>query len=299
MNCPICNEYIFSKWGEVEHYSILKCNGCGLGITSPFPDEEDSAKMNQEIYQVKYRIQIYLSKQSYFVKRYMQYIKNIKKYKEKGRLLDIGCNIGLFLKVAQQEGFEVSGVEINKECADYGIKHFNLDIYTDYIEDIAFSDEKFDVITLFDVLEHVPDLHNFISEIARLLKDDGLLVLQSPNIDSLMATLTKSKWDWLTPPDHLYHFTPEVLTKFLISNGFNIKEIKTWEPAEDFFSNVLSAYLKKGILSKAFIKVMNNKISLIPIVLLQKIWWRRQMGGLIEVYATMSDGGDMTCKKCL
>lgn len=290
MNCPICNSKSFLEWGKVDTYSIVKCMGCGLGITSPFPTKEELTKLNIEIYTVEKRVQIYLSRQLYFKKRYKRYIKNILTIKKNGRLLDIGCNIGLFLKAAQQEGFTVTGVEINKGCADYGKKHFNLDIYSDYLEALAFPDDSFDVITLFDVLEHIPDIHKFMHEVRRVLKSEGLVVLQSPNIDSVMANLTKSKWSWLTPPDHLYHFTPETMIRFLKANGFTIKEVKTWEPAEDFLNNLFVAYQPKGFFGKLGSKVLRLiKIPLYFVSLFQHLWWRKLKGGLIEIYAIKSE----------
>lgn len=287
MKCPVCSGQFFFQWGKVGTYEILKCKGCGLGITSPFPSSEELAKSNQETYQVEQRIQTYLSRQDYFERRYKQYVNKIKTFKQKGRLLDIGCNIGLFLKVARQEGFEVTGVELNKECAEYGKKNFSLDIRTEYLHEIAFPEQSFDVITLFDVLEHVPDLHGFILEVAGILKSDGLLVVQMPNLDSLMADITRSKWNWLTPPDHLYHFTPHSIIKFLEINGFKVNLRNTWEPAEEFAGNVLSYYKSKGIIGKILFKInqISNLFTLLTIIA-QSFWWHKEKGGLIEIYAT-------------
>jgi len=290
MNCPICKKQSFYEWGRSGVFTILRCKGCGIGITSPFPTIEDLTKVNQDIYQVDQRIQTYLSKQEYFEKRYRKYINKIKLYKENGDLLDIGCNIGLFLKVAQQNGFSTTGVELNKECAHYGQQFFKLKIFSGYLEDISFRKDSFDIVTLFDVLEHIPDIIGFIAEVRRILKINGLLVLQSPNIDSVMAKLTKSKWNWLCPPDHLYHFTSETMIRFLTSNGFTIKEIKTWEPAEDFCNNLIMAYQPEGILGRLCSKVIRLiNIPLYSVSIFQHLWWRKLKGGLIEVYAIKSE----------
>lgn len=286
MKCPICNETSFIEWGKVQAYSILKCSGCGIGITAPFSAKEQLLELNKGIYEVEQRIRIYLSRQNEFKRRYDRYLKNIKKVKSHGKLLDIGCNIGFFIKAAQEVGFEVTGVELNDGCAAYGRKKFNLDIYSKYLEDISFSDETFDVITLFDVLEHVPDMHSFLEEVRRILKYNGLLVLQSPNFNSLMAELTKSKWHWLAPPDHLYHFTPETMIRFLLSHGFAIREIRTWEPAGDFSNNLMAAYPMNGFVGRVLHRLLRStKIVFIAVLLLQRIWWKRGKGGLIEAYA--------------
>jgi len=286
MNCPLCKKAAYNEWGKVGQYSILICKGCGLGITDPFPTEKELTEANQEIYQVEQRIKTYLSRRSYFEKRYRDNITNIKRFKHKGKLLDVGCNIGLFLNVAKKEGFSVIGVELNKGCAQYGINNFKLDIRSDYLENIDFAGESIDVVTLFDVLEHVQDIHGFLSEIRRILKKDCVLAIQSPNIQSYMARLTKSNWNWLTPPDHLYHFTPATLKLLLKEHGFDIRLLNTWEPAQDFSNNLLLAYIPSPFIRKVLIGI-NQRIHIFtfPVLLMQKLWWRMQRGGLVELYA--------------
>jgi 2-polyprenyl-3-methyl-5-hydroxy-6-metoxy-1,4-benzoquinol methylase len=261
-----------------------------MGMTSPFPAGEDLTKVNKEIYQVGKRIQMYISRQEYFEKKYEGYIGQIKKYKKDGKLLDIGCNIGLFLKVAKQNGFNATGVELNDECARYGRQNFEVKIFSDHLEKIDFQKDDFDIITLFDVLEHIPDISGFVAEVKRILKPDGLLVIQSPNIGSVMAKLTRSKWEWLCPPDHLYHFTPETIMRFLTSNGFAIKDIRTWEAADDFLNNLIAAYRPKGIIGKLGSKLIKaTKMPSYFVSLLQPRWWRKLKGGLLEVYAVKSE----------
>jgi len=287
MNCPLCKKADYDEWGKVGKYSILICKKCGLGITAPFPTEKELAEANQEIYQVEQRIKTYLSRRSYFEKRYRDNITNIKRFKHEGKLLDVGCNIGLFLNVAREEGFSVIGVELNKGCAQYGRNNFKLDIRSDSLENIAFADQSIDVVTLFDVLEHVRDIHDFLSEVKRILKKDGVLVIQSPNIQSLMARLTKSNWNWLTPPDHLYHFTPATLGLLLKEHGFDIRLLNTWEPAEEFSNNLLSNFNNMNSFLGKVLFLMNRvtKFLTITVLLTQRLWWRKRMGGLIELYA--------------
>jgi SAM-dependent methyltransferase len=292
MNCPLCNKADYDEWGKVGKYSILICKECGLGITDPFPTGKELAEANQKIYQVEKRIETYLSRRSYFEKRYRDNITNIKRFQREGKLLDVGCNIGLFLNVASGEGYSVIGVELNKGCAKYGIDNFKLDIRSDYLENIAFANESIDVVTLFDVLEHVPNIHDFLSEVRRIVNKDGVLAIQSPNIQSLMARLTRSNWNWLTPPDHLYHFTPATLAILLKQHGFDIRLLSTWEPAEEFSNNLISSFSKmNSFLGKAlFLMNRVTKFLTIAVLLTHKLWWRKRMGGLIELYAVKVEG---------
>ncbi len=284
MICPICTGSTFVHWTNCGDYAIVKCKECGLGITSPFPSKEELEESNKKIYDSQQRIQVYLSRQGYFEKRYKKYLSVIKEFTNGTTLLDIGCNIGLFVKTAQQEGFESAGIEVNTDCADYGRKKLGLKIYDGFVENQHFPDESFDVITLFDVLEHVPDVHSFLAEITRILKKGGVLTVQSPNINSVMAKLTKGKWNWLTPPDHLYHFTPETLTQLLISKQYSIKKIRTWEPLEDFINNYFPAVFGRA---GNILVYINQKTKLFSLLFypLQQVWWRKKGGALIELYA--------------
>ncbi len=287
MNCPLCKNTTYQEWGKVGTYSILRCRKCGLGITSPLPDEEERRLLNTEIYRLEERIHAYLSRRSYFEKRYRENIATIKRFKQNGTLLDVGCNIGLFLTVAREEGFSVIGVELNKGCADYGRNAFNLDIRTDVLDNVSIPEQSIDVITLFDVLEHVPDMHGFMLSVKRLLKKDGLLVLQSPNFQSLMVRLTGTNWNWLTPPDHVYHFTPTTIEMLLKEHRLDIKMLRTWEPATEFSNNVFTSIGKSHRYLGNALLLLNNltKFATAVVLVIQRMWWRKRKGGLIELYA--------------
>lgn len=286
MICPVCSNAFFSTWGRVNDYAIERCRGCGLGITAPFPEHGDLVAINQETYLLEHRIDTYLSRKNYFKKRYRRQLRDIHAFKSGGKLLDIGCSIGLFLNEARIAGFDTTGVELNSACAKYARSHFKLTVHSGHLKDIAFEAGSFDVVTLYDVLEHIPDLYGILADIRNILTPNGLLVVQSPNLDSLMAELTKSTWTWLSPPDHLYHFTPGSLCSLIERSGYSILRAKTWEPADAFCDNVMGARLGNSLSARIARKLIRlTGLALLSITLMQRSWWRRQKGALIEVYA--------------
>lgn len=286
MICPVCRNNSFSSWGIANNYSIEQCQRCGLGITSPFPEQKQLVTTNRETYPLEQRIATYRSRYEYFKKRYQRQLHDIEAFKPGGKLLDIGCNIGMFLSEARAAGFETTGIELNRECAEYARTHFNLSVHSDYLDNIAFDDDSFDVITMYDVLEHIPDLHGMLTGIRRILKPDGLLVVQSPNLDSLMAELSKSAWGWLSPPDHLYHFTPGALSSLLVQTGYDVQLIKTWEPADDFCADVMHAKLGNSLFARCARKLIRlSGLASTLVTVLQKTWWTKQKGALVEIYA--------------
>ena len=284
MDCIICGGKAFAAWGRQGAYEILQCRACGLGATSPAPSAAQLAELNRGACGGEERAAVYASRRSEIEGRYAAQLARIKRFKPDGALLDVGCNIGMFMKAARDGGFAVTGVELNAGCAAYGRENFVLDIRSASLEGAAFPAGTSDVVTLFDVLEHVPDPRALLSGVRRTLKPGGLLVVQSPNLDSFMARLMKENWNWLTPPDHLYHFTPGALVRLLENGGFRVAELRTWEPARDFTGNIYSSFPARGTAGRAFRKLLwLASLALAPIV--QRSWWRLGRGGLIEVYA--------------
>jgi 2-polyprenyl-3-methyl-5-hydroxy-6-metoxy-1,4-benzoquinol methylase len=152
-------------------------------------------------------------------------LKLINKYAKKGRILDIGTAGGSFLHVAKEDGWEVHGIEPNKWMCEWGKKHYGIDIKPGTIFDHKFPDDHFDAVCLWDVLEHVPDPKKTLKECNRILKEDGVLIVNYPDIGSWLARLMKRRWIFLLSV-HLYYFTPKTITKILNMTGYKVEKIK-------------------------------------------------------------------------
>ncbi len=138
----------------------------------------------------------------------------------KGRLLDIGTAAGAFLKAAADDGWEAVGVEPNGWLAEWGRQHFGVDIRVGSIDTVPLPAASFDVVSLWDVIEHTPDPMHVLRTARRVLRPDGLLVVTYPDIGSWIARAMGRRWPFLSSV-HLYYFTRHTMRAALAAAGFD------------------------------------------------------------------------------
>ena len=141
------------------------------------------------------------------------------------RLLDVGCAGGAFLVAARDYGFNVKGVEPSHWLAESGRKQYGLDIQQGVLSPDMFPNEKFDVITLWDVIEHVTQPGELLTSISHLLDRDGLLLVNYPDFGSWMARLLGQRWPFLLSV-HLLYYTRETIERQLSKAGFKVLRIR-------------------------------------------------------------------------
>jgi 2-polyprenyl-3-methyl-5-hydroxy-6-metoxy-1,4-benzoquinol methylase len=163
----------------------------------------------------------------------------IRQMKPSGKLLEIGCARGDFLQVAR-ESFDVYGVEPNPELAESSSKI--APVHQDVIERTPWN--GFDIVASFHVIEHVDSPRSFIAAAAEKLKPGGLLVIETPNIDSLPFKILKSRWRQFIP-EHYYFFTPKTISRLLSDQGLRVQSHTTIGKyaSADLIVNRLSRYM--------------------------------------------------------
>ncbi|MBR9913561.1 MAG: class I SAM-dependent methyltransferase [Algicola sp.] len=201
------------------------------------------------------------AKRNWFEKIY-QYVKSIalkRKLKlinsfdlESQKLLDIGCGTGDFLKIAQAHGWDVFGIEPNQDARDLANAKTGAVVF-DTLEVSQFKESSFDVITLWHVLEHLPNLENQIKAFEKLLKPKGSLIIAVPNFKSYDARYYKTHWAAYDVPRHLWHFSRTAISKLMQMHKMEV--IKTLPMIFDaFYVSLLSEKYKTGFMNpvKAF-----------------------------------------------
>jgi 2-polyprenyl-3-methyl-5-hydroxy-6-metoxy-1,4-benzoquinol methylase len=203
--------------------SYYQCKSCNLIFQFPMNIPEDFKVLypeSYEVYQPKKagRLEVFgLEKRA----------KIILKQKNGGKLLDIGCATGEFIKYMRDyKGWNVTGVEPDQKVALHASTTYKLEIINSSVENFEIE-KKFDVITLWDVLEHVEEPEECLEKIFDALNQDGVLVLRLPNSASLDAKIFQKYWAGIDSPRHFYIFNPENLSIILKNKGFKIIDIRT------------------------------------------------------------------------
>jgi SAM-dependent methyltransferase len=147
----------------------------------------------------------------------------VMQYKQSGVLLDLGCGSGSFLEFMKSESWKLFGIEMSAEGARAAERRSGAQVFVGDILDAPFSVESFDVITCFDVLEHLYDPRRVMSRISEWLKPGGMFYVLVPNIDSAEARVFGSYWHGLELPRHLFHYSPGSLK--LLAESAGLREI--------------------------------------------------------------------------
>jgi len=238
---------------------LVRCAQCGLVYLNPQPVNEEI----RELYSDDYFIQWYSSEEKrQFSKNFFLDLfgKNHLLNNGGGSLLDVGCGMGFFLEVARGWNWDVKGVEISPYASAHCREKVGLDVHTGTLDSAGYQNGYFDVITAFDVLEHLTDLPGFLSSIKRVLKKDGTFIVIVPNyhspvfqLDRIICGLKKAPMPNI--PEHLTYFTAETLKGLFENNGLRV------ESATTTGANDEGAYMRVSGGIMAVIRSLLNNIS--------------------------------------
>ena len=187
---------------------------------------------------------------------------------EKGRVLDIGCGSGQFLARLIRTGCMCHGTELSAETARRAAQVPGLKLHLGALEAGTYAPGAFDLITIWQVLEHLPDPDSVLGYCHRWLKPEGLLLIAVPNAGSWQAALFGGSWFHLDPPRHLHHFNRESLTAMLADAGFRAERIRTLSWEQNLYGILQSALNALGFPRDEFYEVLKGNR---PLVRLRQI----------------------------
>ena len=219
--CPICQRPGGNPVHREGSFRMVRCSSCQFIYLNPRPTEECLFRFYQD----------YLPEDGVSIRSWQKMMRPvfkrsarlIQRYKERGKLLDVGTGFGFFLAEMKNQGWEVEGIEISKKGMNYAREVLNLMVHPGPLIKTGFPEKAFDVVTAFYVIEHLSDPMAFLRECCRILKPRGLLLLRYPHttpIKNLLYALgIKNRLYDL--PAHLSDFSPGMIRQCLERAGFN------------------------------------------------------------------------------
>jgi len=243
LKCLLCGEkgnfFFFLEKDGIEY---IRCVNCGLICVRKKFDIRDL----QKLYEGKNYFNGYLKNYKFLIKLFNKILKFIEKFKRTGKILDIGCGVGLLLYVAKKRNWIEFGLEPSKFASNFGKNKLKLNIINSDKLDI-FSDNFFDVIILNHVIEHIENPILILNQIYKKLEKNGILVIGVPNINGLFPRLQKENWSSLRPHSHFYQFTPKTLKFLLKKTGFKSIKYITENRTFSFKYKILNYILNNGL----------------------------------------------------
>ncbi|MEA2105129.1 MAG: class I SAM-dependent methyltransferase [Bacteroidota bacterium] len=247
--CPLCQNHKIISTISLEDYSISKepfeiwqCTSCNFLFTQNIPDEESiGSYYASEEYISHSDTKKGLVNRLYHIARKIMLGKKyriIKRISSGKTLLDIGCGTGYFLNYMKEKGYQTLGIEINEQAKNFGKQHFGLNILPPEKLLNGEINEKFKVVTLWHVLEHLYQPRLYLQRISEILENDGILILALPNPDSFDGKFYKKFWAGYDVPRHIWHFTPQTIAR-LFSANYTITKLKRL-PFDSFYNSLLS-----------------------------------------------------------
>ncbi|HEV2884459.1 MAG TPA: class I SAM-dependent methyltransferase [Pyrinomonadaceae bacterium] len=214
---------------EFDQFRVNRCTHCGLVRLSPRLVETQLG----EFYESEYfsgdhstGYDSYEKDRPLYEKTFARRLKLIRRYKSSERLLDIGCSLGYFLDVAARAGFEVYGLDASKYAVEQCQARFSDRVRHGLLASDSFPAEFFDVVTMFDLFEHVYHPTTFLKTLHGMMNHDGIVVITTPNHRSLLSRVSGRNWVSYKIPEHVYYYTPETLTR-MVTPLFEVISIRS------------------------------------------------------------------------
>jgi len=258
--CPVCSGTKFKPFLSCidytvsrETFHIVQCEACSFRFTNPRPDEKEIGKYYESEEYISHSgtsrgivNKIYSIVRNHTIKQKVKLINRltISSSSAPHRLLDIGCGTGEFLNACKQNGWNVTGIEPSNVARKHAKDNYGIEPLTPE-KLFELGEKKFNVITMWHVLEHIHQLHETIEQIKKLLVDGGVLIIAVPNCNSFDAEKYGAQWAAWDLPRHIYHFTKNDIEKLFARFGFGLKEVLPMK-FDSYYVSLLSEKYKTG-----------------------------------------------------
>lgn len=228
--CLVCGATDFTPFRAQAGFVIVACAGCGLRFLDPQPDAATLDALYAETY--------YHSEDP-LARGYARYTAEAANWRATfrerlrylpappARVLDVGAAAGFFVEQARLAGYDARGVEPSRWASAYARDELHQPVDTGTLEAMAYPDASFEIVTMWEVIEHLPDPRAFLQEVHRVLAPGGTLAFSTPDAGAPVSKLSGTRWlGWQKVPEHLWFFDRPALERMLAETGFAVKEAR-------------------------------------------------------------------------
>lgn len=219
--CPACHYSKNIKLGEKNGFFMLACKNCRSIYSSYLPKGAEAEDYDAYYTEENLRVPEFIRK------RLDEIIEDFKPYFLHGKLLDIGFGAASIMQVAQNKGWQVSGIEVSRPAIEHARK-LGFDVFHGDLTEAEYPDNFFDVITASEIIEHCPEPEILLNEVMRILRPGGLFWATTPSAKGLSYQLIGLDWTIICPPEHLQLFSKKGIKLMFNKAGFSQLQIKTF-----------------------------------------------------------------------
>ncbi len=204
-----------------QHGRIVECRSCGLVYMNPRPHHQTVTENYGEVEDTRY-----LEEEQGRVETFADSLRHVMRFCAEGRLLDVGCHVGTFLGLAQDAGFDVAGVEPSRWASRVARERLGAPVHCGPVEDAPLPEGGYDAVTLWDVIEHLPDPASTVRAIYAALRPGGVFAVSTMDVEALFPRIAGRRWPWYMQM-HLVYFSRRTLPELLRREGFHIVDSST------------------------------------------------------------------------
>ena len=204
----------FGRFGR-----IVECRSCGIVYMNPRPHHLSVQDAYGDVEDVRY-----VEEEEGRVATFSESLTHIQRYAPSGRLLDVGCHVGTFISLAEEAGYDVEGVEPSRWAARRAAERVRGTVRLGVVEDAPLPEGAYDVVTMWDVIEHLPDPSSTLRAVHSALRPGGVFAVTTMDVEALFPRVAGRRWPWYMQM-HLVYFSRRTLGELLRRCGFEVVEI--------------------------------------------------------------------------
>jgi len=228
--CPSCGSKLFNPITRKDGLCIVQCQHCSLIYVNPRVKESEYEQLyaggNYGHIVTKLALASHLYRKDRFGSERLAILQKYHNPDLSKTLLDLGSGSGFFIEKAREQGWDSYGIELSPPAVNFSRQRGNK-VYDQILLNLSLPSESVSAVTMFDVLEHLPNPREHLVEVSRILPNGGILFIYVPNWNSASRLLLGDSAHFIWPTHHLTYFTPETLETFVASNGFSIEYLAT------------------------------------------------------------------------